>query len=524
MIPNKKFKAFLALICFTVFLNFRMDFVTLPQSSMASRNSTVEDDDIYAINKKDDDAGVYDGAIGSDDIETRDSTSTSFNNVYEPVAAAVSNENVIKTQDEGVDGGDAKNDNGNGSHLPFQSSTECRRKVEKDHFKLWDEWLDNKVPILHSAINIHGRVHIFFFTLHLQEFTKKFQDSTWFCNVNDNDDAKAETYAGPKSNVITVVCDYTSLSSSSSSLPDFTNIHSSVPSNITGEIVKYDVTALLQCDKLEDQEMLQSTTNYNNTKFGSCLMFRGDESRSQMHEWIEYHRMIGIEHFWIFMNEPWSMRDLPDLPYVTYIPYDFYFKDHHNHTTYRYWAFSIQVPMQIECLHKMKKYNVEWVTTTDLDEYIFINNENATNQTDISELQYLINSIPNAEKAGGLRLNSIPFGRNKAEEPGEKKKPLLIDYIYRNKGNPWDMKMTREKIIYNPRIAYDVGVHYMYGRYPKPSVINLGGKNGAHLNHYKDANKGVHKLRNRYDLMEKDTAIVDRYREKLVDALHLDGH
>ena len=64
----------------------------------------------------------------------------------------------------------------------------------------------------------------------------------------------------------------------------------------------------------------------------------------------------------------------------------------------------------------------------------------------------------------------------------------------------------------------------MYGRYPKPSVINLGGKNGAHLNHYKDANKGVHKLRNRYDLMEKDTAIVDRYREKLVDALHLDGH
>ena len=77
-------------------------------------------------------------------------------------------------------------------------------------------------------------------------------------------------------------------------------------------------------------------------------------------EWIEYHQMMGVEHFYLFDNNStddfWPVL----LPYiekgvVTYIPFHYYKPQLH--------AFHY-------CIHKFGKYNT-WMSFTDIDEFLF---------------------------------------------------------------------------------------------------------------------------------------------------------
>jgi len=50
---------------------------------------------------------------------------------------------------------------------------------------------------------------------------------------------------------------------------------------------------------------------------------------------------------------------------------NFDIKSHDNHETYRCTFIFTQVPMQMQCIYSymIKKYDLEWVATTDVDEY-----------------------------------------------------------------------------------------------------------------------------------------------------------
>eukprot|EP00551_Chaetoceros_affinis_P012758 CAMPEP_0203666324 /NCGR_PEP_ID=MMETSP0090-20130426/3378_1 /ASSEMBLY_ACC=CAM_ASM_001088 /TAXON_ID=426623 /ORGANISM="Chaetoceros affinis, Strain CCMP159" /LENGTH=201 /DNA_ID=CAMNT_0050530167 /DNA_START=168 /DNA_END=769 /DNA_ORIENTATION=+ len=201
----------------------------------------------------------------------------------------------------------------------------------------------------------------------------------------------------------------------------------------------------------------------------------------------------------------------------------------------------------------MKKYDFEWVTTTDVDEYILvtqqqnddINNKNnknknkntqsmsssnftVTNHTSDDddnndrepELQRLVNSIVSSssnndenDKIGGLCLNSIPFGRNTPIEPKETMTfPLLIDYIWRDKEDPSLRAWKHYKFIYNARLVIDLGVHYLYrtSNGNKAKEIRLDVMDQARINHYKNPDAGVYMVNRKYDRYMNDTIMFDR--------------
>lgn len=120
------------------------------------------------------------------------------------------------------------------------------------------------------------------------------------------------------------------------------------------------------------------------TKIGLCVRFCGDHHL--VPPFIAYHRLIGVEHFWFYINEVFNITDLPMASDVTYVPYRFVWSDHHNKSRWNYgngvvgpWKFrrnghSFWQPTAMQqCLYRSKRYGLDWIMANDIDEYLWIN-------------------------------------------------------------------------------------------------------------------------------------------------------
>lgn len=250
------------------------------------------------------------------------------------------------------------------------NATACRQKFEKEQFTSYRSWLTDQVPLLHYATVINQTAHIVFITYHLQGMQHAFEKADWICTSSTHDDSEKDkddlnvkafqVIKSGRSGYIVVSCKYT---------PGIDTVYSLNPSNVNGKTVKYNISRLVQCDSLEEKERENLMANYDysyhvkakdsataqlssslpssqipSNNIGACTMIQGTESRQQLQEWVEYHRIIGIDHFWVFINEDFSLDHLPDdLPYVTYIPFNHDIKPHYNYTSYRYDIFILYV-------------------------------------------------------------------------------------------------------------------------------------------------------------------------------------
>jgi hypothetical protein len=105
---------------------------------------------------------------------------------------------------------------------------------------------------------------------------------------------------------------------------------------------------------------------------------------------------------------------------------------------------------------------------------------------------------------------------------------LLMDYIWRRRGNLTDYQFARYKQIYHVASVWSVGVHYCYS-------VNVGTKanwrlhpssrfDNIHLQHYKLAHQGVfHKGEKRMihspDDLQQDTLLRDTYKADLLQRM-----
>jgi hypothetical protein len=291
----------------------------------------------------------------------------------------------------------------------------------------------------------------------------------------------------------------------------------SAVSNKSGETPHYDVRPLLACEELETTEHMEEQTPH--AKIGACVHFRGDWCRKVMGQWIEYHRLIGIQHFWIYVNEPWdNLRHLPQRPYVTYVPYDYndYWDAHvaaEGH--FNPGPHFMQEPFQMQCLYRAKKNKLDWVTTTDVDEYIRVLSPHSTtpNNITVSPLQHLLDSIANGHEIGGLIMNSIPFGSNQLMN--KTNTTLVLDHVWRNQLNPENVKWGRWKLIYKPQNVWDVGIHYVHmgGQTQRLNVASQ-----AYIQHYKNADNGV--FQSIPEELVMDTELRDQYRDRVLVAMN----
>lgn len=146
-------------------------------------------------------------------------------------------------------------------------------------------------------------------------------------------------------------------------------------------------------------------------ELAACLMFQ-NEGRF-LKEWIEYHRLVGVQHFYLFNNastdgymevlEPYIESGIVDLyhyPEVTF--------DQQNHSR-------VQCAIYNHAL-SLAKGKAKWLAIIDADEFIFPVQKNS-----LSEV------LKNYESFGGVYLNWLAFGTSRIEKIPENK--LMIEML-----------------------------------------------------------------------------------------------
>ena len=214
------------------------------------------------------------------------------------------------------------------------------------------------------------------------------------------------------------------------------------------------------------------------------------------------------------------------------MPLDFIWENHKAHSNHYYVSADPEIsqePANNHCLWNAKKYGYDWVTTTDVDEWIHIPAAEDQADQNVSTIfpirSYLKRYDPNAFSC--LTMRSVPHGSNIwLSKPDFPQNPLLIDYVWRENKTFSDFN-DRQKVIYNPQNVWGIGVHYCWTAQRKAPYLHPA--KDAYVHHYKRPDKGVFRrlkkkmVRSEKDLM-RDSILRDMYRSDLVSALEEVGY
>lgn len=362
--------------------------------------------------------------------------------------------------------------NTNDETRTWASWLECSLDLQHKRKLLIDFWLEEEVPLLESVVTFDGVHHILFQTEHLAThygqifFSRKVY--SWYCSSDPFTARQLEPkHFGKHGPVYILKCP---------SANGLTTVWPSLPSSKTGRVPIYNVRQFIECEELEQAPQ-------KDAKFGACTMIRRAppshwrDQKLSLLDWIKHHHLLGVQHFWVYVNEPWEglQEYLPQLPYVSYIPYDYFHADHWNHSVYRFTGlFFWQVPMQMNCIYRAKRLQLEYVTTTDVDEFIWVASQFHTSPgTARSPLETLVDSIPNRQGydghvalgALGLQTKRFVLERSKRLAPLRDEQhlsPVVRQGGYAQGGYAGVASRGRAKLIYKPRNVFDVGVHYLF--------------------------------------------------------------
>ncbi len=416
------------------------------------------------------------------------------------------------------------------------TSQECRLQWDLEKkTNLTNMWLERDLPILTSVVR--QKDDVVYATLtqaHLRQKNNVDLDFTkipWKCiygrGVTESARQEFAEHVPSKKDhaIINLMCNFTMEENHDLVLEGISPTKLPNPNATTDRPFVYSVKAPLECDRLEE---LETAVIHNPKKIGACLRFRGEFDRAMVPQWIEYHRILGMEHFWIYVNDEWSLTGLYNTSYITYIPFDLIWENHESHFNHRYnsWMPKIsQEPSSYHCLWNAKKYGYDWLTTTDVDEYIHVPAVEDETQKDVSVVfplrSYLMRFDPN--EFGCLKMRSVPYGKNTfLSQPDFPPNPLLIDYVWRENKTLSDYS-GREKVIYNPQSVWSIGVHYCWRAQGKEEMMHPE-RGDVYLQHYKLAHKGVAHMKHVKKMLPeekllKDSMVRDTYRSEVVSSL-----
>lgn len=184
-------------------------------------------------------------------------------------------------------------------------------------------------------------------------------------------------------------------------------------------------------------------------QFSIVLIIQNEAS--YMKEWIEYHRMLGVDHFYIYDNK--STDDLREF-LAEYISQGI--------VTYEYWTDGQSEAYQ----HAVDHYKLEskYMAFIDVDEFLV-----PVDSPDDVKLAYFLDDIVNTYRksmrvlgmqkllAGGVGVNWRFYGTG-----GHKKKPVglvIENYMYRLPEK--EVESAHIKTIANPRVVLACHPHHM---------------------------------------------------------------
>jgi len=451
--------------------------------------------------------------------------------------------------------GDHRNANGNDNNNATTKLandnlfTKCRFELE-DHLEmLHGQWTNESVPLLQSLVAVGNFSYLLFNTKNVKEkYHYLGVEMHWKCNgkepaiVAARDAHKHTLVVGcpvvteQKSNNGTVPLDYITL-------------------NTTKGFVVYRTEKLYTCDKqIHNHERpsfsLSSSASSSNKDgemavpsskspsgeerrifLGACTSVAGDKSRSQILQWVEFHRLIGIEHFWIYLNEDRSNylqnnsspkgiidNNLPVRPYITYVPYNYPGRN-----------FFSQQLVQTECIYRSRAFGVDWLALHDVDEYFHItlvpttspdNTDDQPPSTVRDLIEWIVKKNPNDHPIAGLSFKNWFYGRGSQKNTSE----LLLDYTWRRPTITWD---GREKVIVNVLYVDYFSVHMITSANSGAVTRWVDPRTEGYHQHYKLADygpSGANYFKNYLEGGNDDPSLKNMYKEQLLQTMMvLDG-
>ena len=267
-----------------------------------------------------------------------------------------------------------------------------------------------------------------------------------------------------------------------------------------GKEVIYDVTANFESIQTRPTMFPPQITH------ASCTAIKGEEYRKLLPQWIEHHRLIGIEHFFVYVNEPFANLDtLYQRPYITYVPFDY-----HHYPNER--PFYFQATWQNDCIYRAKNASVSWVGLHDTDEY-----------WQPLKAPYHMDNVMQGldpEKDAGRIVGNVWFGPH----PDEKEtfdmhlKPnnLLMDYTWRSPTN----KGPGKRIV-SPKLVDYFYVHWITQR-SKGAKWEQWATDKVRMNHYRRPYDHVHSFEDKEAIQSlvKDETMRDMFKEKTLEAIN----
>lgn len=164
-------------------------------------------------------------------------------------------------------------------------------------------------------------------------------------------------------------------------------------------------------------------------------------------EWIEYHKLIGIEHFYLFDNGSSDNFEEILKPYVKKGLVEVYHYPHVGQTQQEF--LSIQFFLNMRAV-ELAKHEAKWLAIIDVDEFI------VPQQTDS-----LRDVLRNYENYGGLYANWLMFGTAHIQKIPEG--ILMIEALNKCASGPVPVGKS---IVRPERVSHCTNPHYM--KYKSP--------------------------------------------------------
>ena len=200
-------------------------------------------------------------------------------------------------------------------------------------------------------------------------------------------------------------------------------------------------------------------------------------------EWIEFHRLVGVEKFYIYDNE--STDNTKEI-LASYIK--------EGIVEYVLWpGLKQQIPAYNDAI-KRYKYDTRWLGFIDLDEFIVP-----------IETKIIPEFLVQFEPYSGLEINWLTYGSNGHETQSN----CLVIERFKAHAAPDFVQHRWMKSIVNPRFVANMGPHY--ADYLAGHAVNPN-KSKVHRNNFNDRNP-LYKLLFRWRFLKK--AVIKPLHDKI---------
>jgi len=397
--------------------------------------------------------------------------------------------------------------------IEHEAFTKCMLQIEEYYQEFFPQYANSQQPFPISVKMVDDQFYVLMSLTVTNDFDKwRHPTTTYACNGVTGG---IVSRAGKKVAGTLVVKCHQSLSPSSGALVTSINV---VPQGNETAKVEYNLEKFLECEQ-KDIALFANTssimTGSRSIKTGITATFAG--GREEALEWAIYHHMIGFDHVWIYVNEPWDDgKGIQSLDFVTFIPYSTKVQDFWDKTT-KIQVYNtppeevFRVASQNDALWRAKRMGLDWMAFTDVDELVDLGSSPLKTYLADFKAKY-------GGKYVGLFLRSVPYGKNIENET---KPELLIDYTWRQDLNlTKDCCRARNKLIMDVAKASVVSLHYHgFGRLFIPETTDE-----LRVNHYKRKDDGVFNMKYHYlgpPHIIEDTRLRDKYRKGIVEQLTL---